>query len=252
MKIAAVCLTYNRPALLGELIESFLRQDHLDKELIVLDDADQYQGRQGENWRIVSVRERFPSVADKRNAANSLVSPDVEGIAVWDDDDLYLPWALSACAAGLASRPWVQPTEVLHWTDREHTAFSRHRTYRKRLPRSRFYRGSWAYHKAAFGWAGGYKLRGIGEDCMLRDDMLRMFGMAADPIALGFRPYYVYNTGTDTYHLSTMGTGNRGYEALGRWPVNRHPDPRIGWPRDYAAIPIPDEVQPFPWEERRT
>ncbi|MGE4341143.1 MAG: glycosyltransferase, partial [Pigmentiphaga sp.] len=42
MKIACLCCTFNRPAQLAEAIESFLRQTHPDKELIILDDAGQY------------------------------------------------------------------------------------------------------------------------------------------------------------------------------------------------------------------
>ena len=102
MKIAAVCCTYLRPKQLGHLIRCFERQDYADRELVVLDDAGQYEPAAGDRWRLVSVRPRFPTLGEKRNAAAGYVSPDVEALAVWDDDDLYLPWALSASVAAAA------------------------------------------------------------------------------------------------------------------------------------------------------
>ena len=61
MKLAAICCTYKRPALLAEAMECFLRQDYPGelRELIVLDDAGQYDNQKGEGWRLDSVPWRF-------------------------------------------------------------------------------------------------------------------------------------------------------------------------------------------------
>ena len=61
MKIAAVCVTYLRPRQLGWLIHCFLRQDYPaeQRELVILDDAGQYENQSGPDWRLVSVAERF-------------------------------------------------------------------------------------------------------------------------------------------------------------------------------------------------
>ena len=50
MRLAALCCTFHRPHLLGQLIESFLRQDHPRelRELVILDD-----GRVGHVWSLV-------------------------------------------------------------------------------------------------------------------------------------------------------------------------------------------------------
>jgi glycosyltransferase involved in cell wall biosynthesis len=114
MKIAAVCCTYLRPKALGRLIHCFLQQDYPKRELIILDDAGQYDNQQGDRWRLISVNSRFPTLGEKRNAAVALVADDVEALAVWDDDDLYLPWALRACAEALRVAPWSRPSIVLH------------------------------------------------------------------------------------------------------------------------------------------
>ena len=59
MKIAAVCCTYLRPKHLGWLIQCFLEQDYPDRELVILDDVDQYDSQRGDRWELVSVRRRF-------------------------------------------------------------------------------------------------------------------------------------------------------------------------------------------------
>lgn len=66
MKLAALCCTYLRPHTLGQLVESFLRQDYPRelRELIILDDAGQYGNQEGDGWRLVSVPRRFRSLGE--------------------------------------------------------------------------------------------------------------------------------------------------------------------------------------------
>ena len=57
MKLAALCCTFRRPHTLGQLVESFLRQDYPSelRELVILDDAGQYENQSGDGWRLVSI-----------------------------------------------------------------------------------------------------------------------------------------------------------------------------------------------------
>ncbi|HBT77169.1 MAG TPA: hypothetical protein DEB39_09650 [Planctomycetaceae bacterium] len=98
LKLSVCCCTYNRPHLLGELIESFQKQSYPKShcELVVLDDAGQYGDLRGENWQVVSFPRRFASLGEKRNACVSLTSPDSEYVVMTDDDDIYLPWWLES------------------------------------------------------------------------------------------------------------------------------------------------------------
>ena len=113
MKVAAICCTYKRPDELATVIECFLRQDYPPemRELIVLDDADQYESQDGDGWRIVSIPSRFRTLGEKRNASAGLVSPDVDAYCVWDDDDVYLPWHMTAATDALADAD-VSPPDV--------------------------------------------------------------------------------------------------------------------------------------------
>ncbi|NQT38812.1 MAG: glycosyltransferase family 2 protein [Planctomycetes bacterium] len=233
MKIAAVCCTYLRPKQLGCLIRCFLEQDYDDRELLILDDAGQYANRRGDRWRLVSVGRRYPSLGEKRNAAVALASAGAEAFAVWDDDDVYLPWALSASVAALRKAPWSRPSLVLH--ERPDGKFRRHRT-------GGLYHGGWAYTRAAFARAGGYPALNNGEDQAFARRMKRAGAAEADPCRLGFQPFYVYRWQQGGgYHLSNMGTG--GYRRLGRRAV-RKTRLRITWPRDFRNVEILPGVHP--------
>ncbi len=205
MKIAAVCVTFLRPKQLGWMVHCFLQQDHPDRELVILDDAGQYDSQQGDRWRLVSTNKRFPSLGEKRNAAAALVSNNVDAVAVWDDDDLYLPWALRASAAALALAPWSRPSLVLH--PRKDGSLSRHQT-------GGLFHGGWAYTQKAFDRVGGYPAMGNGEDRALARRLERAGVKWSDPCRLGFEPFYVYPWGTGGgWQLSGMGA--TGYERLG-------------------------------------
>jgi len=205
MKIAAVCCTFLRPERLGRMIRCFELQDHADRELVVLDDAGQYGCQQGDRWRLISTNVRFPTLGEKRNAAAALVSDAVDALAVWDDDDLYLPWCLRACAAALDRAAWSRPSQVLH--PQADGSLRRHET-------GGLFHGGWAYRREVFQRAGGYPAMDNGED----QGLARRFKRAAvdqiDPIALGFDPFYVYAWGgAGGWHLSGMGP--QGYRRLG-------------------------------------
>jgi hypothetical protein len=206
MKIAAVCVTYLRPRQLGWMIRCFLRQDYpaADRELLVLDDAGQYEERRGDGWRLVSTDRRFPTLGEKRNAAAALVSDDVAALAVWDDDDLYLPWALSASVAALERAAWSRPSLVLH--PQPDGRLTQHRT-------GGLFHGGWAYRRNLFDAVDGYPAIDNGEDQALGRRFTQAGASQADPAALGFAPFYVY-VWSGGSHLSGMGPD--GYRRLGR------------------------------------
>jgi len=95
--IAWLCCTYKRPKLLGQLVHCFLTQDYEGpKQLLILDDNDEYRGQSGEGWKIISVPDRYPSLGEKRNALAAMVGDDVDILCPVDDDDLQLPHSMRA------------------------------------------------------------------------------------------------------------------------------------------------------------
>ncbi|HEY0985311.1 glycosyltransferase [Schlesneria sp.] len=112
--VSCVCPTFGRPALLANALACYLAQDYpLERrELIVLDDAGQYGSQAGEGWEVISVPRRFRSLPEKYNALAGLARGDL--IVVWEDDDLYLPWHISAHVRALGSGlGYSKPSRVL-------------------------------------------------------------------------------------------------------------------------------------------
>lgn len=204
MKIAVVCTTYNRPLQLGEMIRCFERQDYPHRELVILDDAGQYDSTEGPGWRLVSNKKRFSTLGEKRNAAAGLIASDVEALAVWDDDDLYMPWALRASVAALANAVWSRPSLVL--LPQADGSLRQHQT-------GGLFHSGWAYRRNAFDRAGGYPQMNNGEDRGLAERFQRLGIAEADPVSLGFLPFLIYRWAGGA-HLSSAGP--RGYENWGQ------------------------------------
>ncbi len=207
MKIAVVCVTYNRPRQLGQMIRCFERQDYADREMVILDDAGQYKATEGPGWRLVSTAVRFPTLGDKRNAAARLVSDDAEAVAVWDDDDLYMPWALQASVAALRQAVWSRPSLVLH--PQPDGSLRQHRT-------GGLFHSGWSYRRDLFERAGGYPSMNNGEDQGLAERFRRQGATQVDPRSLGFLPFLVYPW-SGRVHFSWVGP--KGYENWARLEI---------------------------------
>ena len=229
MKLAALCCTYLRPDGLGQLIECFNRQDYpLDqRELVILDDAGQYENQSGEGWRLLSVPNRFRSLGEKRNACAALASPDVEGFLVADDDDIYLPHWFKTQAEALGQAEWSRPGLVLL----EHGAEELREGETGGL-----YHGGWAFRKPAFYKVIGYGPHNNGEDQELAGRLSGAGVTECDPCKFA-DPFYVYRIDNNSYHLSYM--DDRGYRDLGGKTDQSQPTKiPIGWSRDWDRLPV--------------
>ena len=88
--ISALCITYGRHQLLEEALESFLRQDYPNKELIIINDLpEQTLIFEHPQVKIFNFKERFPTIGDKRNKSVEMSKGDI--LTSWDDDGIYLP-----------------------------------------------------------------------------------------------------------------------------------------------------------------
>src|SRR5512139_2307009 len=110
-KISVLMLTYNRPQLIGRAIESVIRQDFQDWELIVVQDGDQaFTIETMQAWEKRDERIRYfrrtkgGNIADATNYGLARAQGDY--IAILDDDD-YWPAAdkLTRQAAFLDANP---------------------------------------------------------------------------------------------------------------------------------------------------
>jgi len=83
-----VCITFNRPELLNELLYCFLAQDYENKELIIINDKSDIKYVYDDPKVIIyNLSERFISIGQKRNYSRNVVNGDF--IFNTDDDDIY-------------------------------------------------------------------------------------------------------------------------------------------------------------------
>jgi glycosyltransferase involved in cell wall biosynthesis len=206
-KIACLCVTYRRPRRLAEAIACFERQDYPERrrELVILDDAGQYAPLSGPGWHLTSIARRVRTLGEKRNAAAALASPDADAYAVWDDDDIYMPWHLSSVARALGKREWSVPAVVFRET------FGRLELHANE---ARYFHGGWGFSRELFERAGGYPFAQAGEDQALRGRFEAAGAVPADSSA-GVDPSYIYRWfgEPDAWHLSAL--DGDGYRQVG-------------------------------------
>src|ERR1700730_7438319 len=93
--ISCMCPTFGRPRhILEETVYSFLVQDYAgQKELVLMNDFDeQIIHIEHPEVRAINLPTRFRTLGEKRNALAAICQYDF--LAVWDDDDIYLPHRL--------------------------------------------------------------------------------------------------------------------------------------------------------------
>lgn len=98
-KIACLCPTYGRPKLVLNSLAMFYSQVYLPEyaRLFILDDGNQFSEQSGQVFHLEVSERRYPSMVAKYDRLVELADDwGADAYAVWDDDDLYLPWHLSA------------------------------------------------------------------------------------------------------------------------------------------------------------
>ncbi|MCY2987862.1 MAG: glycosyltransferase family A protein [Planctomycetota bacterium] len=116
-KIACLCPTYGRPQLVRNSLACFLQQHYPEEQrrLFILDDGDQIASQSGTCWQVFSTPNRYPSMSAKYAELLRLADAwGADAYAVWDDDDLYFPWHLSAAAWAMSDgHKWSYPQWVM-------------------------------------------------------------------------------------------------------------------------------------------
>lgn len=199
--VSCICMTYgripDRQYLIEEAIESFLRQDYPNKELIVINDTPgQELVCNAPGVRIINHPERFPSLGEKSNYAVSIARGDL--VAPWDDDDISLPWRLSRTVELLGDadylnirRYWLIDDQGLHG---DHPIYCAHN-------------GS-LITRAAFESLGGYAKLSYGYDSELEERINASDLNVVDPLRGGpslplDQWFYIYRWGVSPNHISS-------------------------------------------------
>lgn len=194
--VSCLCLTYGRPHLLEEAIESFLRQTWPGtKELLVLNDHPaQILRCDRPGVVVVNLPRRLPTLGEKRNLSVALARYD--NLLVWDDDDIYLPWRIDETMRRLPRDQFFKCPHA--WVMNDGTI--------KPEPEYNLFHGGTAYTRWLFHRAGGYARLNGGEDCDLEHRFQHV-----TPTKGEFWPhttlpkdrlYYIYRWGHGSYHAT--------------------------------------------------
>lgn len=199
MHLTCLCPTYRRPRCLANVLACFLAQDHADKSLIIVDDGGQFESQSGEGWGLIATSPRFDSLPAKFNHLLSLAS-GADAVVVWEDDDVYLPWHLSAHAEALQRSAWSKPSRVWSNYGTAGTAIAIE-------PAAGRFHGSLAMRRDLIERAGGWvQTAELTFDQQLMQRLHDLAGQPADPAAERV-PSYVYRWGNPYYHGSAFGDG---------------------------------------------
>ena len=99
-KVTCLCATKGRFSALRQSISFFLLQDYPNKELLIFNNSEvplnPHPKLAAQGVRVVNAGDYSDKdVATIYRDAKKHVSSDSKYVAVWDDDDIYLPWHLS-------------------------------------------------------------------------------------------------------------------------------------------------------------
>jgi glycosyltransferase involved in cell wall biosynthesis len=100
-KITCLCPTRGRFETLRESISFFLMQDYPNKELCIFNnhptDITPHSKLAAHNIKVINAGDyRSNTITEIYRDALASISEDTEYVAIWDDDDAYFPWHLSA------------------------------------------------------------------------------------------------------------------------------------------------------------
>lgn len=211
MRVTCLCPTFNRANilwLLEEAVESFLRQDYEDRELLICNDTPgQTLVFEHPKVRIINLPFRFPSLGQKLRYMIGEASG--EAFCRWDDDDISLPWRISLSVEKMADR--------YEWRAENHWYYPKTEFRETRHPGNTHVFSIW--RKAVLNFFR-YPVTVSGAEDQAFTQLL---------IQAGFPPrgellprdkmFYLYRWNTGSAHLSGHPNMDEHYKLLGQRPI---------------------------------
>jgi len=234
MIVSAVCITYGRPSLLEEAVESFLRQTYQGQsELIILNDmASQELVFEHPNVRVVNSPIRFRTIGEKRNACAALARGDI--LFPWDDDDIHLPNRIELSLQKLDKKEFFNPRKAFVWM-----------TNGIKKPEKNAFPSIACYTRSLFDSVRGYAHINSGQDSELEARFKEKTNISTSEIT-DDEAYYLYRwSHTGSYHLSAYGqdskTGKNGMDSCDRFLSSKETlsgriELKPHWKQDYPSI----------------
>ena len=219
MKVACLCPTAWRPALVSNAIACFMEQDcQAEKRLFILDDSGMAKDIVSDQWELHATEGIFLGglPAKYNHLFDMAIGWGADYIAVWEDDDIYLPWHLRASIDAMErnNAQWAQPWSVYSlYTGK----------LAKEDGRMRFHAGVSARANAIRHIDGWPKECWPDFDQQFMHTLRRAYGEAADS-ADRFNPGYIFRwAGTGMPHAETFVRDQHDQRwYLDAWTANSH------------------------------
>lgn len=211
--IVAICPTFRRPKLIPNVLAMFEAQTHPNKQLLIYDDGGTFDSQHGDGWEIMSESEREVSLGSKFHCLVWIATEmGADHIALFEDDDVYLPGYLAAHADALREGDVSQPWRV-YSNDKDGKG-----TYRRVGAQGRFH-GSWAFTADIYQKSDGYPVDDSHDFDMQLNGALRRTG-ATIVDTFKDRPIeYLYRWQTTGYQNGS-GFGEAMYDVIGKSPTH--------------------------------
>lgn len=233
--VSCICLTYKRAptaqVLLEEAINSFLIQDYTDKELLIINDAEQdlVLATPQPSITILNIKRRFRTLGEKYNAAIALAKGDY--ICPFEDDDISLPWRLSMSMRYLlaSGAEYYNPKRYWYWDGKYHF----------KHPMGYAHNAS-IFTRNAFTKVRGYESLSGPQDAAMDTTLLKKVKYLIGSLNNQELPrkdwFYIYRWSTGSYHLSGVSNTQSYYDSLAKTNIKNSTiilKPR--WRTDYVA-----------------
>lgn len=222
MLISCLCPTWNRFPQVGflveEAVESFLRQDHKDKELILCnDEPGQFIKYTHPQVRVINHYTRFPTLGEKLRFM--IGEAQGELLCRWDDDDISLPHRLSY------SLGWLNGSDVLDWRPRNYWYDPGTLVEDAKHANTHV---SAIWHRSILDQIGGYPVTASGAEDQAFNNALTMNKVPCREDSLTKEEmFYIYRWGMGGTHLSgerdMQGLYNRRPVGMFQGVVDLHP-----------------------------
>jgi glycosyltransferase involved in cell wall biosynthesis len=252
MLVSCLLPTFNRfphlPYLLGEAVESFLRQDYPHAELLICNDTPHQvlalppHLRTDERIRLYNLPNRFPTLGAKLHWM--LQMSQGEYICRWDDDDISLPWRLSYSVEQLRF-PTVR-TERQEWRPEQHWLWQGNSQLRGRItqrsdnPGNTHIMSIWHRDILQGATYPGTPCPSGLEDQTFNSVIRKLGYPHLGSTIPDDKIFYLYRWGVSSNHLSGLGGGermNRTYREIGEAQIFTGSyviEPQ--WHHDYTAM----------------
>lgn len=217
--IVCLCPTFRRPQLAGNAAACFIHQEvDYPRYLLVWEDGGALEPLETSILEVI-VSERLPDLGTKYNrlAETAIRKWNAEYLAVWEDDDIYLPWYLRTHLEAIqqTGAAWSKPSRV-------------YSTYTGRLqeePAAGRFHGSLFLTRRAWEAVRWPENGRADFDQQLMAALTERFGPPADPLTICPYPGYVFRYGsTGAYHA--------------QWFMRAPEDRTWYWAVESAAPPI--------------